>query len=73
MVVMTTGIDLSQELFAVNMLRTLKSSLKHCRPRGVLPYQEVGGLGPKIGESENKYQNEAKGAFNGRGHLMKTR
>ena len=31
MVVMTTGIDLSQELFAVNMLRTLKSSLKHRR------------------------------------------
>ena len=31
MVVMTTGIDLSEELFAVNMLRTLKSSLKHRR------------------------------------------
>ena len=31
MVVMITGIDLSQEIFAVNMLRTLKSSLKDRR------------------------------------------
>ena len=31
MVVMITGIDLSQEIFAVNMFRTLKSSLKHRR------------------------------------------
>ena len=31
LVVMITGIDLSQEIFAVNMLRTLKSSLKHRR------------------------------------------
>ena len=31
MVVMFTGLDLSQEIFAVNMLRTLKSSLKHRR------------------------------------------
>ena len=26
----------------------------------------------RIGESENKYQNEAKGTFNGRRHCMKT-
>ena len=28
MVEMITGIDLSQEMFAINLLRTLKSSLK---------------------------------------------
>ena len=26
-----------------------------------------------IGESENRYQNEAKGIFNGRRHCMKTK
>ena len=31
MVEMITGIDLSQEIFAGNVLRTLKSSLKHRR------------------------------------------
>ena len=31
MVVLITGIDFSQEIFAINMLRTLKSSLKHRR------------------------------------------
>ena len=31
MVEMITGIDLSQEIFAISVLRTLKSSLKHRR------------------------------------------
>ena len=31
MVEMITGIDLSQEIFAINVLRTLISSLKHRR------------------------------------------
>ena len=42
MVVMITGIGISQEIFAIVMLRILKSSLKH-RRKHVLPSLQLYG------------------------------
>ena len=41
-VVMIVNIDLSQEIFAIDMLRALKSSLKHRRKPVLQPLQPYG-------------------------------
>ena len=41
-VVMIVNIDLSQEIFAIGMLRALKSSLKHRRKHVLRPLQLYG-------------------------------
>ena len=41
-VVMIVNIDLSQEIFAIGMLRALKSSLKHRRKHVLQPSQLLG-------------------------------
>ena len=43
MVVMITGIDLLQEIIAIDMLRILKSSLKHRRKHVLRSLQLYGG------------------------------
>ena len=57
MVVMTTGIGLSQELFAVNMLRTLKSSLKHRRKHVLRSLQLYGDQALEYENSEGRESN----------------
>ena len=42
MVIMITGIDLSQEIFAIDMLRILKSSLKYRRKHVLDSLQRYG-------------------------------
>ena len=42
MVEMITGIDISQEIFAIGVLRTLKSSLKHRRKHVLRSLQQNG-------------------------------
>ena len=59
MVVMITGIDLSQEIFAIDMLRILKSSLKH-RPKHVLRslqlYEDQALESPRSVSEKNAFQ-----------------
>ena len=42
LVVMITSIDVSQEIFAMDMLKALKSSLKHRRKHVLQPLQLYG-------------------------------
>ena len=42
LVVMITGLDFSQQIFVISMLRTLKSSLKHRRKHVLRSLQQYG-------------------------------
>ena len=66
MVVMTTGIDLSQELFAVNMLRTLKSSLKHRRKHVLRSLQLYGDQALKFFKRGNNMKMSQQAGSNPR-------
>ena len=66
MVVMTTGIDLSQELFAVNMLRTLKSSLKHRRKHVLRSLQLYGDQALEFFKRGNKMKMSQQAGSNPR-------
>ena len=60
MVVMITGIDLSQEIFVINVLRILKSSLKHRRKYVLQSLQLYGDQALEVTEQRpmnNEYVN----------------
>ena len=54
MVVMIVSIDLSQETFAIDMLRALKSSLKHRRKHVLRPLQLYGDQASRYSQSIDK-------------------
>ena len=63
MVVMITGIDLSQEIFVINVLRILKSSLKHCRKHVLRSLQLYGDQAlwkPGLVTADSLSQNQTK-------------